>query len=355
MNIVPFIADSAADALTQIRHKLGPDAVVLNVRRLPANGLSRLWSKPKIEVMACAPDVATQDPAAPSAPSLLDVRDSVTAISPNESSEPELAAITPRRGNRYSIQDSAPGQWRTTALLESMGVTPLNAERVSEALVRTQGERAPASLGKELSVTREALKGFWRTPRATNRGTHIFLGPPGSGKTTAICKWLTQATLIDGTSARVWRLDVPRANTAESLNVHCEILNAPVERSWNASVMWPEDLLFIDLPGFEASDDVAFAETQKLLATIPGAQITLVLNAAYDSIVLQNQVRAFSRLPISHLLFTHLDEETRWSKLWNFVLGTNYSLNFLSAGQNIPGRFLPAAPELLFPEIFRQS
>ncbi len=32
--------------------KLGPEAVVLNVRPLPANGLARLWQKPMIEVLA---------------------------------------------------------------------------------------------------------------------------------------------------------------------------------------------------------------------------------------------------------------------------------------------------------------
>ena len=33
--VIPFIADSAADAVAQIRAKLGPDAVVVNVRQLP--------------------------------------------------------------------------------------------------------------------------------------------------------------------------------------------------------------------------------------------------------------------------------------------------------------------------------
>ena len=46
-------------AVAQIRARLGPDAVVLNVRPLPANGLARLWQKPMIEVLAHVPDAAT--------------------------------------------------------------------------------------------------------------------------------------------------------------------------------------------------------------------------------------------------------------------------------------------------------
>jgi len=52
--------------------------------------------------------------------------------------------------------------------------------------------------------------------------------------------------------------------------------------------------------------------------------------------------RAFSQLPITNIIMTHLDEEPKWGKLWNLVLGTNYSIGHLSAGQNIPGEFVSA-------------
>ena len=49
------------------------------------------------------------------------------------------------------------------------------------------------------------------------------------------------------------------------------------------------------------------------------------------------------------LIFTHLDEEHRRVKLWNFVLGTNCSLGWLGGGQKIPGEFHRAESSLLFP------
>jgi flagellar biosynthesis GTPase FlhF len=56
MKVVPFIADSAADAVAQIRAKLGPHAVVVNVRKVEASGISRLFQSPKIEVLAYVPE-----------------------------------------------------------------------------------------------------------------------------------------------------------------------------------------------------------------------------------------------------------------------------------------------------------
>src|SRR6185503_11670077 len=57
VQVIPFIAESAQDAVAQIRAKLGPEAVVVNVRQLPADGLAKLWKSPRIEVLAYKPDV----------------------------------------------------------------------------------------------------------------------------------------------------------------------------------------------------------------------------------------------------------------------------------------------------------
>jgi flagellar biosynthesis GTPase FlhF len=65
--------------------------------------------------------------------------------------------------------------------------------------------------------------------------------------------------------------------------------------------------------------------------------------------VLFEQFYAFAALKPDDVIFTHLDEERRRVKLWNFVLGTNCSISFLGAGQKIPGDFHRAESALLFP------
>jgi flagellar biosynthesis GTPase FlhF len=85
------------------------------------------------------------------------------------------------------------------------------------------------------------------------------------------------------------------------------------------------------------------------LAGLPAPHIHLVLNAAYETSSLFEQIHAFAPLHPEDLIFTHLDEERRRVKLWNFVLGTNFSIRFLSAGQKIPGDFHEGDTALLFP------
>jgi flagellar biosynthesis protein FlhF len=101
----------------------------------------------------------------------------------------------------------------------------------------------------------------------------------------------------------------------------------------------------VDLPGVNASDADAIKSLAKQIAAFPNPQVFLTLNAAYDTTTLLHQLRAFSILPITALIFTHLDEEPRWGKILNFCFGTKCPIAFLSAGQNVPGDLISATPE----------
>ncbi|MGC3960216.1 MAG: hypothetical protein QM813_20510 [Verrucomicrobiota bacterium] len=382
MQVHTFLAESVADAVAQIRETLGPEAVVLNVRRLPVEGFARLWQKPRIEVLAHVPEqsVAPTAPAptltvapATSAPDevqisalaelraeMRQIRDSLHKPQPAPLAGDSLADTAMfASGNEFSAPRSsvnrasqpttpADGEWRVGAFLEDSGLLPIHAERVVEALRSAHGEAAPIAFSAELELARQVLAQQWRQARPDTGGPHVFIGAPGVGKTTALCKWLAQTALVEGRQAAVWRLDGHVANTAESLSVFSEILGVSVERFAPANGELPDaDVLFVDLPGANPNDANAMAQLAKQIAALPNAQVHLVLNAAYENSLLLAQLRAFSTLPIADVILTHLDEETRWGKTWNLVLGTNYTVRALSAGQNIPGDFLPATAEVI--------
>jgi flagellar biosynthesis protein FlhF len=233
-----------------------------------------------------------------------------------------------------------------------MGLQPILVEKVLERARARHGDEPPSALAEEMALTRGALASFWRPAPDLDGGgpaVHAFIGPPGSGKTTVLCKWLTQSVLTDGRAARAWRLDSRAANFAGLLDFQAEVLGVQVEREWKgAAGLASCDDAFVDLPGINLQDATAAEQLRALLVGLEGAQVHLVLNAAYEAPALLAQARAFEDWPVSDLILTHLDEEKRLGKLWNFILGTKFTLGFLSGGQNIPGDFAPATPELLF-------
>ncbi|MBI4324905.1 MAG: hypothetical protein HY674_06540 [Chloroflexi bacterium] len=363
MQVHSFIAESAPDAVAQIRAHLGPEAVVLNVRRLAGEGLARLWQRPRIEVLAYKPDApAANGAAAPSG--LAELRQELAQIREqfrleNRQRWTEDRSLGSTAGDsvggpaRHVRQDKSGGNgWRMIEVLEAGGFLPLHAQRVADSLRTQHGLHPPAALAEEVLLTRRLLAQLWRKPPPLLENSlrpHVFIGPAGVGKTTCLCKWLTQAVLVEGRSARVWRLDGATANAAESLAVYCEILGVPLERSWHIEAEPLESAIsFIDLPGVNWRDSGALQELKQQLKRYLSPQVHLVLNSAYDVSLLMAQARAFAGLPVEDLILTHLDEEMHWGKMWNLVLGTNYSIRFLSAGQNIPGDFCPATPEKLF-------
>ncbi|HUA39684.1 MAG TPA: hypothetical protein VMA35_14920 [Candidatus Sulfopaludibacter sp.] len=331
MKLVPFIADNANAALAQIHAELGPDAIVVSVRKLPANGIARLWQRAQdIEVLAGVPD---------------------------EKGDPWRATSGMKTSGDEETQLPVTRRWRSVAWLESLGLLPEFADRLEQKVCAAHGNGPPPMPIAEWTAVRDVLAGFWRPARQVmeeTRRPHVFVGPAGSGKTTVLCKWMTTTALPRKFSGvRVLRLDGEGANTSEFLSLHCEMLGVPVSRVWTKSEE-AADLCFVDLPGAEIHDASALTALRVQMATLAEPHVHLVLNAAYETAVLFEQFRIFAALAPEDIIFTHLDEERHRVKLWNFVLGTNCSLSFLSAGQKIPGDFQRAEPALLFPrEILR--
>ena len=332
MKLSTFTAENAHAAVRVVQENLGPDAVIVNVRQLPAQGISRLLNRQgHIEVTACVPDQS-----------------------------PPVHAVQPG-SNDYvpfgdQVEAGAPAQrvehrWKSVAWLESLGLLPEFADRLEAKLRQSHGLLPPPSPIAEWNLVRDSLATFWRAPHRDleEKGRpHVFIGPAGAGKTTVILKWLTSAVLRGERKARCWRLDGETVNTSEFLSLHGELLGVPVERFWTGAEV-TEDLLFVDLPGVETHDAAGMKQLREQLQALPAPHVHLVLNAAYDTELLFEQFRAFAAFLPENLIFTHLDEEHRRVKLWNFVLGTNCHIGWLAGGQKLPGEFRAADSTLLFP------
>jgi flagellar biosynthesis protein FlhF len=346
MHLRRFIASSAADAVTQIHTEMGSQAVVLEVRPLPR----RLLGRQRFEVLATLPE--SPPPPSPNDERLGLLHDEIAGLKRALEAQTvkPAAAAAPVAVHRFPQLESGSDAPSMRVLLEQSGLLPLYAQCVADRRPAMPGGRTPA---EELALARRVLAQFWRPapPLSDAVQLHVFVGARGVGKTTVLCKWLAQAVLLEDRAVRVWRLDGRTANPADLLSVHAEVLGVPVERHWTGQIGAGE-LGFVDLPGVPWSDGEAVNELGEQVRQFPSSQVHVVLHAAYEPSLWLSQVRAFSELPVGDLIVTRLDEESRWGKLWNLVLGTNYPIRFLASGQNVPGEFVAATAEAILERQF---
>jgi flagellar biosynthesis protein FlhF len=348
MQVHTFIAESANEAVERIRTELGPAAVVLSVRKLPRSGLERFTKQQQIEVLAGIQEEAPKPKAtSSSAPDALsELREEIRQLRKQVLSRGEASVSAAVPPPQKTTERKASG---IAHILNQTGLLPAFTEQVLQELPGTE----LLTIGEQIAGASEVLRSRWRDAACDSAASvHVFVGVPGSGKSTVLCKMLAQTSLVEGQSATVYQLDSHVANPSPQPGVYAEIVGAQFERVLPLNFERREETVFVDLPGVALRSDAGLAKLRQIIAEFGVPEIHLVLNAAYESTHLLEQVRFFSSLGITDLIVTHLDEESRWGKLWNFVLGTNYSVRAVCDGQNVPGDIHPATPDLILARQF---
>ncbi len=189
-------------------------------------------------------------------------------------------------------------------------------------------------------------------PKHPTTSCVAFLGTPGVGKTTALCKRLTMEVFFRERRAVVLKVDMETANSGEALATFCEALGVPMVRSLDSVPDLGKDaVLYIDCPGISCSNRKELVDLNKLLNSMDVKTRVLVVNAAYDAGLIKQAYQMGSSVMATHVVFTHLDELNQWGKLWEFILDAHLTPLFLSSGQNIAGDF----NESVFDAILQRS
>ena len=331
-----FIVGSAEEAVSVLRQRFGQRARVVSVRQVEGKGLARFLQAPKLEVIAAVGEVVpapAQEPviAVPKspepepAPVSVQVRTVVT-----EMAQPERQASMP------AVPSMITGS-RLVRLLEAGGISKQVLSRLQVYPAWSTIEGMP--LGKALPEVGGLLRAEYRAIPKKPLGQRVaFVGPAGSGKTTALCKRLAMDVFLRGQRPAALKLDLDRANPGDALSVFCEALGASYIRTpSDAPAPSQNRTLYVDLPGFALWAEDEVAEIRNALTPLFTTSRAIVINAAYDPSLIRRCFDIGASLDCTHVVFTHVDELQHWGKLWDFLLRSGLTPLFLSTGQNIAG------------------
>jgi flagellar biosynthesis protein FlhF len=317
-----FVVSSADEAVTVLRERLGENARVISVRQIEGAGLARFLRAPKLEIIA-----------------RVDSPEDAPPIEEPKVEEPvaNLAQILPA-----PIEEEAediPMDERLGQILCRAGFNRGMVSRIRSLSAWEHLLKLP--LGAALAEVAVILRGdYMRAARTPLEQNVAFIGTPGTGKTTALCKRLVTEVFFRNRRARVLKLDLDRPNPNDALAAFCDAMGVPLGRDPSEALdAGRDERLYIDFPGISCENQADIVEVSRALDEHKVTGRVLVINAAYDTAMIKRAYAFGAELSATHVVFTHLDELIHWGKLWEFVLGQGLQPLFLSAGQNLAGDF----------------
>ncbi len=174
----------------------------------------------------------------------------------------------------------------------------------------------------------------------------FFIGPTGVGKTTTIAKIASKYKVEMNKKVAFITADTYRIAATEQLRVYANILDAPISIVYSKDEMnsaiedyLDYDLVFVDTAGFSHRNEVQRQDMKELIAGVDPAyekEVYLVLSATTKYDDLKDIVDIYNSIASYKLIFTKLDETTKFGNLLNVKIYADAELAYTTNGQNVP-------------------
>ena len=171
----------------------------------------------------------------------------------------------------------------------------------------------------------------------------MLLGPTGVGKTTTIAKLAAIKALWEHKKVLLLTSDTYRIAAVEQLKTYAKILGVPIEIIFDINTI-PNvvaehdnaEIILLDTAGRSQRDKKNMELFENLYnAFTPDAfHLVLAANMKYKDML--DVVEHIPNIPISHLLFTKLDETVSYGSIFNIQQVMGCPVSFLTVGQNVP-------------------
>ncbi len=171
----------------------------------------------------------------------------------------------------------------------------------------------------------------------------MLLGPTGVGKTTTIAKLAAIKALWEHKKVLLLTSDTYRIAAVEQLKTYAKILGVPIEIIFDLNTISQvvdehdnADIILLDTAGRSQRDKKNMDMFENLYnAYLPDAvHLVLAANMKYNDML--DVVEHIPNIPVSHLLFTKLDETVSYGSIFNIQQVMGCPVSFLTVGQNVP-------------------
>jgi len=408
MRIKKFVGATMKEATEQMKEELGPEAIILNTKKISNGKHFNFLGKEMLEVTAAIDDQPVQRP--PQAPYQRDdasfnqllqraASASVKDSAANEALEglKNVAEHFEKRTLRTEERNALPLADRTEmhelkAEMEEMKSTldsiaehfkyskmpalPQCLQQAYRTLVQNDvDEQVAADLvqvvyGKldgpqrdnrqavETSLLTE-IAGLLKTaqpPKEKSKRPRVIVlvGPTGVGKTTTIAKLAAIGKLVQHLNIGLISADTYRVGAIEQLRTFASIADIPMEVVYKPGDMTEalkkfsaKDIIFVDTVGRNQRMKKELSELKRLIQSLDPDEIHLVLSAPTNKRTMFDVIERFGLLKPNRVVLSKVDEAVVLGTMLNIALHTQLPISFVTTGQGVPDDIMLADSEKL--------
>ena len=317
-----------------------------------------------VEALAAAPAVVPQQ-GTEAQPSTQALREEVGTLSRRlDQLMQEIEKTPPEQGKVLPKQEEAPparfqaGYSNLVASIEPESNTlykQLRAAEVDEAFVRDLlGAYGGVSLPFKDWLASRVLCAGERVGDALGGRKVMFLGPTGVGKTTTIAKLAATQALWEQKDVLLLTSDTYRIAAVDQLRTYAKILGVPIEvifdvENFSNVLESHKDvgLILLDTAGRGQRDRKNVEALESLYKAFRPDAVHLVLAANMKYKDMLDVIKNLTSIPVTHLVFTKLDETVTHGAIYNVLQTTQRPASFFAVGQNVPNDIEVASGERL--------
>lgn len=367
MRVKRFVADTMQDVIQRVKAEFGPDAVILQTRRIRKGGILGLFGRRLVEVVAAidpVPSSATQQPVTPkvveagrsgTSPKSRKSQSLPAVVQPSTPAPTPAPTYTASQGRRVRGRMTARDpEWPKSALsLYEHLIDQDLTHAWAEELVDLALDRVPTSEWQQEGTLERALDQLlqtslsvaapWDFDAGVGRRIVALVGPTGVGKTTTIAKLAANFALVAGRRVGLVTVDTYRIAAVEQLKTYAELIGIPVEVALTPAELRDavhrladRELLLVDTAGRSVRNALQLAELRAHLDVIPDAEVHLVLSATTRGTDLPDIISGFGKAEVHRLVVTKLDETSRFGVLYNAVRFLGVPISYVTTGQSVP-------------------
>lgn len=349
MKIKSYFASSVEEAMSQARHELGEDAMLVNSRKASVE-TRHLGTYEVVFASDMPPGAPEEGPAAASPP----------LPEPNDRLARQMFELKRElEGMRRTISRSAlaPSAWRDSNPDVSDAFGTLTANEVLPELAREIIQAAEARISKAGSAKLphpfrgaliEELESRIRVEAVLGRREGrprivALVGPPGAGKTTTLVKLAVNYGLAARRPVLLLSMDTYRVAAAEQLRSYSAILGVGFQLVETVAALAQaieenrgKELIFLDTPGLGTAEMASYSALAQFLSTREDIDTHLTVSCSMKTADLSRVVDGFELFRPQRIIFTKVDETASFGTILNESVRTGKPVSFLATGQRIP-------------------